>query len=193
MARDRIFVDSTKIVDTAFEMINKEGVAAFSTRKLAQQLGISPMTLYNYVRNKNEIIELVHIRGLNTLQKRLHEAAESHAVLRKNPLSIYRVVADELYDFALENRNIYAMIFNMRACEFTHIDEVRKLYGSAYHMIKEYIPEEKREAVHEEIFLFELVLNGLINQRLKNVRNFSRERYNYFIEQAMERLFTALN
>jgi len=57
MARDRIFVDSTEIVDTAFNMINKEGVTAFSTRKLAQQLVISPMARYNYVRNKNEIIE----------------------------------------------------------------------------------------------------------------------------------------
>jgi len=60
-------------------------------------------------------------------------------------------------------------------------------------MTKEYIPDEKRAAVREENFLFELVLNGLINQRLKNVRNCSREQYNYFIDKAMERLFTALD
>lgn len=192
MAREKIFVDPSVIVDTAFDMINSLGISAFSTRKLANELDISPMTLYNYMQNKDDIIAEVYIRGLKILKQRVEEIAADSLDLKHDPLSIYKVLADVAYDFASENKNVYFMIFNMKACEFQNVDEVRKLYSSAFIMIKDFIPKEKLEEVHEEIFMFEILMNGLINQQLVRGDVMNRTKYDRYIAAAMEKLFTVL-
>lgn len=192
MAREKIFVDPSVIIDTAFDMINSLGISSFSTRKLASELDISPMTLYNYMQNKDDIIAKVYIRGLKILKQRVEEIAAESLDLKHAPLSIYKILADVAYDFASENKNVYFMIFNMKACEFQNVDEVRKLYSSAFIMIKDFIPKGKVEAVHDEIFMFEILMNGLINQQLLRGDVMNRKKYDRYIDAAMERLFTAL-
>lgn len=47
------------IARAALEIADAEGFEAVSMRKVAQQLGAGTMTLYHYVRNKNELIALM--------------------------------------------------------------------------------------------------------------------------------------
>ncbi|MER6689819.1 TetR/AcrR family transcriptional regulator [Streptomyces minutiscleroticus] len=60
MARPRKPLLSTdRIVRTARELVDAEGLAAVSTRRLAAELGVSGPSLYNHFRTKDQILEAV--------------------------------------------------------------------------------------------------------------------------------------
>ncbi|MDH6216819.1 AcrR family transcriptional regulator [Streptomyces pseudovenezuelae] len=60
MARPRKPLLSTdRIVETARVLVDAEGLAAVSTRRLAAELGVSGPSLYNHFRTKDEILEAV--------------------------------------------------------------------------------------------------------------------------------------
>ncbi|MEU8970049.1 TetR/AcrR family transcriptional regulator [Streptomyces monashensis] len=60
MARPRKPLLSTdRIVETARELVDREGLAAVSTRRLAAELGVSGPSLYNHFRTKDQILEAV--------------------------------------------------------------------------------------------------------------------------------------
>ncbi|MFI6336455.1 TetR/AcrR family transcriptional regulator [Streptomyces sp. NPDC050535] len=60
MARPRKPLLSTgRIVDTARALVDAEGLAAVSTRRLAAELGVSGPSLYNHFATKDQILEAV--------------------------------------------------------------------------------------------------------------------------------------
>ncbi|GGX49935.1 TetR/AcrR family transcriptional regulator [Streptomyces fructofermentans] len=60
MARPRKPLLSTdRIVETARSLVDAEGLAALSTRRLAAELGVSGPSLYNHFRTKDQILEAV--------------------------------------------------------------------------------------------------------------------------------------
>src|SRR5437879_13868981 len=60
MARPRKPLLSTdRIVETARALVDAEGLAAVSTRRLAAELGVSGPSLYNHFRTKDEILDAV--------------------------------------------------------------------------------------------------------------------------------------
>lgn len=60
MARPRKPLLSTGlIVETARALVDAEGLAAVSTRRLAAELGVSGPSLYNHFRTKDQILEAV--------------------------------------------------------------------------------------------------------------------------------------
>ncbi|MBB1244011.1 TetR/AcrR family transcriptional regulator [Streptomyces durbertensis] len=60
MARPRKpLLSRERIVDTALALVDEEGLAAVSTRRLAAELGVSGPSLYNHFRTKDEILDAV--------------------------------------------------------------------------------------------------------------------------------------
>ena len=60
MARPRKPLLSTdRIVETARTLVDAEGLAGLSTRRLAAELGVSGPSLYNHFRTKDQILEAV--------------------------------------------------------------------------------------------------------------------------------------
>jgi AcrR family transcriptional regulator len=60
MARPRKpLLSRDRIVDTASALVDAEGLAAVSTRRLAAELGVSGPSLYNHFRTKDEILDAV--------------------------------------------------------------------------------------------------------------------------------------
>ncbi|MFJ4716981.1 TetR/AcrR family transcriptional regulator [Streptomyces sp. NPDC088785] len=60
MARPRKpLLSRDRIVDTARALVDGEGLAAVSTRRLAAELGVSGPSLYNHFRTKDQILEAV--------------------------------------------------------------------------------------------------------------------------------------
>ncbi|WP_433449269.1 TetR/AcrR family transcriptional regulator [Streptomyces sp. CA-142005] len=98
MARPRKPLLSTdRIVETARDLVDREGLATVSTRRLAAELGVSGPSLYNHFRTKDEILEAVadSVSGLVDLsmfqdgrnwRTALHDWAVSYrAALRDHP------------------------------------------------------------------------------------------------------------
>lgn len=48
-----------RITTTATALVDREGLAALSMRRIAQALGVGTMSLYHYVRTKDELLELI--------------------------------------------------------------------------------------------------------------------------------------
>lgn len=48
-----------RIVRTALQLVDDKGLAALTMRALATELEVSPMALYNHVRDKDELVDLM--------------------------------------------------------------------------------------------------------------------------------------
>ena len=72
MARKRILKDKTQIIEAAQRLIETEGIEAISMIRLSKELGVSSMTLYNYVRNADEVLREILILTLSTFFERLY-------------------------------------------------------------------------------------------------------------------------
>jgi AcrR family transcriptional regulator len=55
----RPLLDRDRIVEAALRIVDAEGVGALSLRRLADDLGVTPMSLYWHVADKAELLELV--------------------------------------------------------------------------------------------------------------------------------------
>ena len=53
----RLGLTREKVADAALELIDREGPDAFSLRKLAAELDVEPMSLYNHVPNKEALLD----------------------------------------------------------------------------------------------------------------------------------------
>ena len=47
----------TRILETGVAVADRDGIDALSMRKLATQLGVDPMSLYNHVRDKDDLLD----------------------------------------------------------------------------------------------------------------------------------------
>jgi AcrR family transcriptional regulator len=48
-----------QIVEAALDVLDAGGISALTTRRLAQEMGVGAMTLYSYVRTKEELLDRV--------------------------------------------------------------------------------------------------------------------------------------
>jgi AcrR family transcriptional regulator len=58
VARSTSFSD-TDVATAALSVIDREGLNAFTMRNVARELGVAPMSLYRYVRNREHLEELI--------------------------------------------------------------------------------------------------------------------------------------
>lgn len=49
MAREKVLCGKEEIIRVAVGIVDKEGMEAVSVRRIAKELGVSSMTIYNYV------------------------------------------------------------------------------------------------------------------------------------------------
>jgi AcrR family transcriptional regulator len=59
---------TARVVDEAMRMADKAGIEAVSLRQLAPRLGVTPMALYHYVRDKDELLDLMADRLVSEIQ-----------------------------------------------------------------------------------------------------------------------------
>ncbi len=52
-------LDRDRVVGAALGLVDREGVAALSLRRLAAELGVTPMAVYWHVRDKAELLDLI--------------------------------------------------------------------------------------------------------------------------------------
>ncbi|MFF4347999.1 TetR/AcrR family transcriptional regulator [Streptomyces sp. NPDC001530] len=88
-------IEARQIVDAARRIIQEEGVDAVSMRRVAKEVGTTPMALYHHVRDKDELLMLT-LSGMAATVPRpalpddprervLATAVHMHAVLRGMP------------------------------------------------------------------------------------------------------------
>lgn len=88
-------LDKATIIDTAYAFVDQHGLDALSMRKLASELNVKAMSLYNHVENKDEVLDLLVERlvsefelpqqGVPWQTAMKQRATSMHAVLMKHP------------------------------------------------------------------------------------------------------------
>ena len=63
MAREKVLCGKEEIIRVAVGIVDKEGMEAVSVRRIAKELGVSSMTIYNYVENLSDVKKRVLISG----------------------------------------------------------------------------------------------------------------------------------
>jgi AcrR family transcriptional regulator len=66
--KPRRALTTARIVDEAMRMADTAGMEAISLRQLAARLGVTPMALYHYVRDKDELLDLMADRLVSEVQ-----------------------------------------------------------------------------------------------------------------------------
>ncbi|MET8912323.1 TetR/AcrR family transcriptional regulator C-terminal domain-containing protein [Micromonospora sp. NPDC004551] len=81
------------VVDAALALINREGLGALSMRRVAQELGTGPASLYAHVSGKEELLELLVDRASAEIVVPDPEPARWTEQIREVALQAYRVYA----------------------------------------------------------------------------------------------------
>lgn len=66
--RARRGLDKGAILDAAFAMLDAEGEAGFSVRKLATEMGIDPMTVLHHFKSKDELLRRIADKALELVE-----------------------------------------------------------------------------------------------------------------------------
>ena len=103
----------------ALEVVEQEGVAHLTLRRLARQLGCSYAKPYSYYRDKEHLVDAVRGLGFDRL------AAYANAAIREG-----RVTHETYLRFALENPETYRVMFELRQ-EYTS-PETREAQARAW-------------------------------------------------------------
>ncbi|HYX80001.1 MAG TPA: TetR family transcriptional regulator, partial [Actinomycetota bacterium] len=54
---ERLPLSRTRIVGAALEVMDAEGLEAVTMRRIGRELGVEAMSLYNHVRDKDDLLE----------------------------------------------------------------------------------------------------------------------------------------
>jgi AcrR family transcriptional regulator len=98
-----------RILREALFIINEEGYASLSMRKLARRLGFTAKTIYNYYSNKDELYLMALMEGFQKLTQEFRKAYLSS----DNPVEKMRAAAAAYVRWGMENRHYYNIMFSM--------------------------------------------------------------------------------
>ncbi|HOX49274.1 MAG TPA: helix-turn-helix domain-containing protein, partial [Spirochaetales bacterium] len=129
MGRTKKIVDKSVVLEASLDLIEREGIEAFSTRRLAARLRISAMTLYNYYENREAILREVALRGLSDFLASLAAELGRHPEVGRAPLLAYKLLAAEFMRLGKERPRLYLFLFDSGLEELRRDPEVAKYYG----------------------------------------------------------------
>lgn len=75
-------LNRARVIEGALELIDEDGLDDLSMRRLAERLGVKPMTLYSHVANKEELLDGVVVRVLGEVELPGPEVPWAEAVRR---------------------------------------------------------------------------------------------------------------
>ena len=103
------------ILDTAWQLVIKEGWQQLSIRKIADAIEYSVPVIYDHFENKEAILFEIGKHGFQLLSKKMQKAKDKHT----DPAEQLKAMADAYWNFAFKNKEYYQLMFGlgMPCCE----------------------------------------------------------------------------
>jgi AcrR family transcriptional regulator len=116
LRRSQQEIDAIKkeILDTALELIVKDGFQNLSMRRLASKLGMTATTIYNYFSNKDEINLMIRMNGFEMLYRQFERDYRDH----DDPLTRLRAMIRSYFSFGIQYPNYYDLMFNLNTPKY---------------------------------------------------------------------------
>jgi len=97
-------------IDTARKIIIEDGQKALTARKLAEEIGYTPGTLYNVFGSMDGVVFKVNYETLEALETELLQSVQSNM---NEPIEIkIKEMAKAYIDFSYKNKNLWLLIFD---------------------------------------------------------------------------------
>lgn len=97
------------IITTARDIAREEGWQSVSIRKIADIIEYSPPILYEYFESKDKLLECIRISGFETLKVEFERIKK----LYRNPEKQLAEVAQSIWTFSVEQREVFQVMFNL--------------------------------------------------------------------------------
>lgn len=97
------------ILDTAKRLFVEHSFEEVSIRRIAEEIEYSPRTIYLYFQDKDDILHALHTEGFDELYRRQLATLDV-----QDPLERLRRHAEVYIRFALDNPELYDLMFIMR-------------------------------------------------------------------------------
>ena len=99
----RVPLTRERVLHAAVELADRDGIEALSMRKLGQELGVEAMSLYNHVRNKDDLLS--GIVGVVTEEIEAPvPGADWKAIIRNSAISAHDVLVEHRWAASLMMR-----------------------------------------------------------------------------------------
>lgn len=128
-----------RIVDTAMEQIEAQGLSAFSLRTLAAALEVQVSSLYNHISGQQALLTEVGLRAVDMLAEQ-----ENDAICKKEKDEALYALADTYRRFATEHKELYQIIMGV------HILDIPVLETAAQKIIEPILSVLSQYGIDEE-------------------------------------------
>lgn len=122
------------VIDTATRLVEQEGPAGLTTRRIAGEIGYSPGTLYNLFADLDEIVLHLNMATLDRLQAQLDPAT-----LDSDVRTALIELAERYVSFVATHPRLWALVFHRYSPDRRLPDEYRdrldRLFGLAEHIL----------------------------------------------------------
>lgn len=176
----------------ARDMMQADGVAALSFNAIARRLGIKPPSLYTYFESKHAIYDTLFRMGFEAFAQemdRVDRDAGLEGALR-SALVIYMT-------FALDNPDLYQLMFQRPVPEFTPSDASMEVSLGALHRMRCELQDlvtrsgfETTNSIEQTTDLIIALMHGLTELQLANnpTSPVGEGRFGSLIDQAVQLL-----
>lgn len=190
MARSKALSDKNAIIDAALLLVDQEGIEALSIRRLANMLGVSSMTLYNYILNIDDIHREILIRIFHLLLKETHSIMQTEDWTHRSGLAIFaRAYACALFHLAKEHKHLCVFLIGKGASEFRNDAEIRPFYN----MFDDFMPmfEDSNTArqVKNICWMYECAILSMVCEYIDGTKPITKEVFLYCVDAYIEKMF----
>jgi AcrR family transcriptional regulator len=144
------------VLDGALRVIDRDGLDGLSMRRIADDLGVGVMTLYGYVRTKEEIVEGVIARALHPLaidvdadlpwdEQLLSALTDLHRTFREHPGALQVAMAPHSMSARAVNQIREALLAVVRKAGFSNIDGVEAIADLVAYVVGFTVMQAQRE------------------------------------------------
>lgn len=137
-----------EILDAARQIFVKQGYESFSMRKLAQEIGYSPGSVYLHFKSKQELFDCLVEESFAHLLKVLMDLRNGHEV--RDPVQELKKGMRAYVDFGLRNPNDYCVAFMLRPSVKKRPYKVHPAFEALRHMVRRCVDEKRFRRVDVE-------------------------------------------
>jgi len=195
----------TLVLNTAKRLFVEVGYEKITMRRIAEEIGYTPGTIYLYFNNKAEILYELHNEGFKLLQERRAKALEACG---PNAMERLAAAGKNYVAFALENPELYELMFFMREPR-AHMEEYKDRVGkdkvdaidyakTTYENLKQGIEECMDEGYLEGVdpdlaaFFHYSLGHGLVSLAIRNLIPFPKEPTKELAFAAIDLIFSLI-
>lgn len=186
MGRYKILCDKHQIIDTAVKIVEEEGIEVLSARRIASELGVSSMTMYNYVRNIDEVKRELMIRGYNELFRNItQKLAQKEKKDRSGVAAFIRIYAEQFYEYGEKHRNLMKFMLGEGYTRFYADAELRLFVNP----LQSYYKNSKDRDYKLACRICEDMMYSELKKYINGINPLSKEDFLYQVEYCVYRLF----